>query len=71
MLSPRRGFRTFLYEYPGYGGRPGKPSAASIVGDAQNLIRSLDHDGFGPVYVWGESVGSGIAAAVCPSPFAA
>lgn len=61
----RRGFRTFLYEYPGYGGRPGKPSAASIVGDAQALIRSLDQAGYGPVYVWGESVGAGIAASVC------
>ena len=64
----RRGFRTFLYEYPGYGGRPGSPSAASIVADAQALIRSLDQAGLGPVYVWGESVGSGIAAAVCNDP---
>ena len=64
----RRGFRTFLYEYPGYGGRPGRPSASSIIADAQALIRSLDQAGFGPVYVWGESVGSGIAAAVCNDP---
>jgi pimeloyl-ACP methyl ester carboxylesterase len=61
----KRGFRTFLYEYPGYGGRPGSPSAAHIVVDAQDLIRSLDQAGFGPIYVWGESVGSGVAAAVC------
>lgn len=61
----RRGFRTFLYEYPGYGGRPGNPSAATIVGDAQNLIQSLNQKGYGPIYVWGESVGAGIAAAVC------
>jgi alpha-beta hydrolase superfamily lysophospholipase len=60
-----RGFQAFLYEYPGYGGRPGKPSAASIVGDAQTLIRSLDQAGYGPIYVWGVSVGSGIAAEVC------
>jgi pimeloyl-ACP methyl ester carboxylesterase len=64
----QRGFRTFLYEYPGYGGRPGSPSAASIVGDAQVLIRSLDQAGYGPVYVWGESVGSGVAAMVCGDP---
>ncbi len=64
----RRGFRTFLYEYPGYGGRPGNPSAASIIGDAQALIRSLDQAGFGPIYLWGESVGSGIAAAICRDP---
>ncbi len=64
----RRGFRTFLYEYPGYGGRAGSPSAASIIGDAQGLIRSLDHAGDGPIYVWGESVGAGVAAAVCNDP---
>lgn len=61
----KRGFRTLLYEYPGYGGRPGTPSAASIVGEAQELIRTLDRIGLGPVYIWGESVGSGIAAEVC------
>ena len=61
----RRGFRTFLYEYPGYGGRPGSPSLASIVGDAQALIRSLDQAGYGPIYIWAESVGTGVAAEVC------
>ena len=61
----RRGFRVFLYEYPGYGGRPGRPGEAAIVPDAQALVRSLDQAGYGPVYVWGESLGSGVAAAVC------
>jgi pimeloyl-ACP methyl ester carboxylesterase len=61
----RRGFRVFLYEYPGYGGRPGRPSEAAIVPDAQVLVRSLDQAGYGPVYVWGESLGSGVAAAIC------
>jgi len=61
----RRGFRVFLYEYPGYGGRPGRPSEASIVPDAQALVRSLDQAGYGPVYIWGESLGAGVAAAVC------
>ena len=45
----RRGFRTFLYEYPGYGGRPGRPSEAAIVPDARALVRSLDQAGYGPV----------------------
>jgi len=63
-LTPR-GFRVFLYEYPGYGGRPGRPSEAAIVPDARALVRSLDQSGYGPVYVWGESLGAGVAAAVC------
>jgi pimeloyl-ACP methyl ester carboxylesterase len=61
----RRGFRVFLYEYPGYGGRPGVPGEKTIVPDAQALVRSLTQAGYGPVYVWGESLGSGVAAAVC------
>jgi pimeloyl-ACP methyl ester carboxylesterase len=61
----RRGFRVFLYEYPGYGGRPGRPSETAIVPDAQALIRSLDQAGYGPIYVWGESLGAGVASAVC------
>jgi pimeloyl-ACP methyl ester carboxylesterase len=60
-----RGFRTFLYEYPGYGGRPGEPHERVIVPDARARVRELDRDGFGPVYLWGESLGSGVAAAVC------
>jgi hypothetical protein len=61
----QRGFRVFLYEYPGYGGRPGIPSEKAIVPDARALIRSLAEAGYGPIYVWGESLGSGVAAAVC------
>lgn len=64
----RRGFRVFLYEYPGYGGRPGRPGESTIVPDAQALVRSLDQAGFGPVYVWGESLGAGVAASVCHDP---
>lgn len=64
----RRGFRVFLYEYPGYGGRPGTPCEKSIVPDARAAIRALDKSGFGPIYVWGESLGSGVAASVCADP---
>jgi alpha-beta hydrolase superfamily lysophospholipase len=64
----QRGFRTFFYEYPGYGGRPGLPSELTIVPDARALVKSLDAAGLGPIYVWGMSVGSGVAAAVCADP---
>jgi alpha-beta hydrolase superfamily lysophospholipase len=66
-FSPR-GFRTFLYEYPGYGGRAGVPSEQTIVPEARALIRSLEARHLGPIYVWGESLGSGVAAAVCEDP---
>ncbi len=64
----QRGFRTFLYEYPGYGGRPGHPREATIDSDARALIRELEAKGFGPIYVWGESLGSGVAASVVADP---
>jgi alpha-beta hydrolase superfamily lysophospholipase len=64
-LLSARGFRTYLYEYPGYGGRPGVPSELAIVPDVRAVIRGLDQAGMGPVYIWGQSLGSGIAAAAC------
>jgi len=64
----QRGFRGFLYEYPGYGGRPGHPREAGIVPDARALVRELDAEGLGPIYVWGESLGSGVASSVVADP---
>ena len=61
----QRGFRALLYEYPGYGGRPGVPSEKTIVPEVQGIIRALDIAGFGPVYIWGQSLGAGVAAAAC------
>ncbi|HEX4141376.1 MAG TPA: alpha/beta fold hydrolase [Candidatus Methylacidiphilales bacterium] len=61
----RRGFLALLYEYPGYGGRPGSPSERSIVPDLQGVVRALDTAGYGPVYIWGQSLGAGVAAAAC------
>jgi pimeloyl-ACP methyl ester carboxylesterase len=60
----QRGFRTFLYEYAGYGGRPGHPHERLIVPDARALVRELAREGWGPLYLWGESLGSGVAAEV-------
>ena len=60
-----RGFRTLLYEYPGYGSRPDSPSEKSIVPDVRTVIRAVDAAGLGPVYLWGQSLGSGVAAAAC------
>ena len=64
----KRGFRVFMYEYPGYGGRPGVPSEKTIVPDAQAVVRSLEQQGYGPIYLWGVSLGTGVAAAVCADP---
>lgn len=58
------GFRVVLAEYPGYGGRGGAPSEDALVTDGVETMARL-RDEFGdPVYVWGESLGAGVAAAV-------
>lgn len=60
----RAGFRVLLAEYPGYGWRGGSPSEESLVSDGVQTLARL-RDEFGdPVYVWGESLGAGVAAAV-------
>jgi pimeloyl-ACP methyl ester carboxylesterase len=64
----RRGFRVFLYEYPGYGGRPGPPGEKAIVPDARAVIRSLAEAGYGPLYVWGVSLGAGVTPTICADP---
>ncbi|MCH8034510.1 MAG: alpha/beta hydrolase, partial [Bacteroidetes bacterium] len=51
--------RVILAEYPGYGGRSGQPSEDVLVKDALETIR-IAYQEFGePLYLWGESLGSG------------
>ena len=59
----RRNLRVILAEYPGYGGRAGRPSEEALVKDALATIR-LAHQQYGePLFDWGESLGCGVAAA--------
>jgi pimeloyl-ACP methyl ester carboxylesterase len=58
------GYRVLLAEYPGYGGRPGKPSEETYVADARKIIAKIHAEFPGPLYLWGESLGCGITAAV-------
>ncbi len=49
----------YIVEYPGYGGRPGKPSQKSILNAAEDAVRSLDTHC--RLSVVGESLGTGAA----------
>ena len=60
----RLGYRVALLEYPGYGSRPGEMSEASFVADAREATRLAREAFGGPLYVWGESLGCGVASAV-------
>ena len=60
----RHNLRVVLAEYPGYGGRDGKPDESTLVSDGIETLR-LAHQAYGePLYLWGESLGSGVAASV-------
>jgi len=58
------GFRVVLAEYPGYGARDGRLSEASLVADGKETVRRAAQDFGSPLYVWGESLGSGVTTAV-------
>jgi hypothetical protein len=53
-------FDVFILEYPGYADRPGSPSQTSILRAADDAFQSLDASK--PVYLVGESLGSGAAS---------
>jgi len=50
----------YLLEYPGYADRPGLPSQKSLFQAADEALATLDTNQ--PVYLLGESLGSGVAA---------
>lgn len=58
------GFRVILAEYPKYGGRPGKVGEKPFVDDGLETVR-LAYEQYGaPLYLLGESLGCGVAAAI-------
>jgi len=58
------GYRIILAEYPGYGARKGKLGEMPFVDDAKETLRLASEKYGKPIYLLGESLGCGIAAAV-------
>ena len=56
------GYRVILAEYPGYGGRSGKPSEKVLAEDARQTISLAEKMYDEPVFLWGESLGSAVVA---------
>jgi pimeloyl-ACP methyl ester carboxylesterase len=52
----------FLFEYPGYGAREGAPSEDSFKATATQALEVLLADDSSPVFIAGESLGSGVAS---------
>jgi uncharacterized protein len=53
-------FDIFILEYPGYEDRPGRPSQSSLFSAADEAFLTLPMKG--PVYLVGESLGTGVAS---------
>lgn len=64
----KRGFRVILAEYPGYGGHTGRPAEATLVSEGRETVRLAFEQFDGPIYVWGESLGCGVASAMAADP---
>ncbi|TVQ26159.1 MAG: alpha/beta fold hydrolase [Spirochaetaceae bacterium] len=58
-------FVVYLLEYPGYGSREGRPGEEAFIAAAAEAVeRLLSEDSDQPIYVLGESIGSGVATQV-------
>lgn len=58
------GYHVILAEYPGYGGRKGEVGEKAFVRDAGETVRLASEQHGGPLFLLGESLGCGVAAAV-------
>lgn len=63
-LNEGRTWEVFLFEYPGYGARPGKTDRKTFNAAAQAAVKELLTRDGRPLFVLGESLGSGVACDV-------
>ncbi len=59
LIQRHAKFDCYALEYPGYEDRPGEPSRTSLLNAAQEALASIDEKK--PIYIVGESLGSGVA----------
>jgi uncharacterized protein len=58
------GYRVILAEYPGYGARKGSPSETSMISNGIETLKQALQDFGDPVFLWGESLGSGVIGGI-------
>jgi hypothetical protein len=61
------GYRVILAEYPGYAARNGAPSEQALIADGIQTAKQALNDFGGPIFLWGESLGSGVACGIVQS----
>jgi pimeloyl-ACP methyl ester carboxylesterase len=60
-LLQNEGYGVVLASYRGYSGNPGDPSEKGLFADARAILGAVAH-GYQPIVVWGQSLGTGVAA---------
>jgi len=68
LLRGEQPWRVWLFEYPGYGARPGEPSREAFAEAARTAIAQLRQTDSGPIFLLGESLGSGVACDLAEDP---
>ena len=63
-LDDGRTWEVLLFEYPGYGARPGKLGEQPFIEAGSKALDSLAAADARPIYLLGESLGSGLACAL-------
>ena len=63
-LDAGRTWEVYLFEYPGYGARPGSPSEPAIIEAGLAALETLARADERPIFLLGESLGSGPACAL-------
>ena len=58
------GYRVRLAEYPGFGARKGSPSESNLIWNGVETLEQALNDFGGPVFLWGESLGSGVVSGI-------
>lgn len=61
------GYRVIIAEYPGYGTRGGSPSEATLIQDGIASAKMALRDFKEPLFLCGESLGSGVVAGIVAS----
>ena len=61
FLAQSADWQVYLFEYPGYGARPGAPSEPDIKATATDALKEMLARDPRPLYLVGESLGSGVA----------
>ena len=57
-------WEVYLFEYPGYGARPGELGQQPFIDAGLQAIRTLKAQDSRPIYLLGESLGSGLASSM-------